>query len=169
GGLQIVVYPMKRVHYEAMMKRQSHRYHEDVCFSIKEMSAPSEMGLAPGGLMRQEIYEDEYGFDVWDLDASSRCFVHILNSDQWNNVTGKPIPGAPPSPIDYTEAGLTWFEYYDDKLNTLQGSAKLAGLDSVAAKTLKLGEKPMKNNGAVTPTKIKSLGPNTAKVIDGKW
>ena len=25
-----------------------------------------EMGLAPGGLMRQEIYEDEYGFSAWD-------------------------------------------------------------------------------------------------------
>jgi len=64
---------------------------------------------------------------------------------------------------------LPWFEYYDDKSNPLQGSTKLAGLDSVAAKTLKLGEKPMKNNEAVTPTKINSLGPNTAKVIDGKW
>ncbi len=100
GGLQIVVYPMKRGHYEAMMKRQSHRYHEDLSFSVHEMSAPSEMGLAPGGLMRQEIYEDEYGFDAWDLDASSRCFVHILNSDQWNEVTGKPIPGSPPSAGD---------------------------------------------------------------------
>ena len=169
GGLQIVVYPMKRVHYEEMMKGQSHRNHKDLCFSVHEMSAPSEMGLAPGGLMRQEIYEDEYGFDAWDLDASSRCFVHILNSNQWNNVTGKPIPGSPPSAVDYTEAGLPWFEFYDDKSNPLQGSTKLAGLDSVAAKTLKLGEKPMKNNEAVTPTKINSLGPNTAKVIDGKW
>ena len=27
---------------------------------------PREMGLAPGGLMRQEIYEDEYGLEAWD-------------------------------------------------------------------------------------------------------
>ena len=34
-----------------------------------------EMGLAPGGEMRQEIYEDPYVFDVWDLRKSQRCFV----------------------------------------------------------------------------------------------
>ena len=169
GGLQIVVYPMKRVHYEAMMKRQAHRYHEDLCFSIHEMSAPSEMGLAPGGLMRQEIYEDEYGFDVWDLDASSRCFVHILNSDQWKNVTGKPIPGVPPSASDYSAVGLPWFEYYDDKLKKLNGSDKLRGLDSVAAKTIKLGDKPINNNEAVTPVKIHTLGPKSTKVTEGQW
>ena len=38
------------------------------------------MGLAPGGLMRQQIYEDEYGLDAWEPSARSRCFVHIINS-----------------------------------------------------------------------------------------
>ena len=28
--------------------------------------------------MRQEIYEDKYGFDAWDTSTRSRCFVHIL-------------------------------------------------------------------------------------------
>ena len=169
GGMQIVVYPMKRVHYEAMMKRQAHRYHEDLCFSVHEMSAPSEMGLAPGGLMRQEIYEDEYGFDAWDLDASSRCFVHILNSEQWNKVTGKPVPGSPPSAVDYTEAGLPWFEYYDDKLNALEGSSKLADLDSVAAKTIKKGKKPLGENEPVSPQNVELLSSPSSKVVDGEW
>ena len=50
------------------------------------------MGLAPGGLMHQEIYEDDYGFDAWDTDHPSRCFVHILNSVQYQSVTGKKPP-----------------------------------------------------------------------------
>ena len=29
--------------------------------------AAPPMGLAAGGLMKQEIYEDFYDFDVWDL------------------------------------------------------------------------------------------------------
>jgi hypothetical protein len=169
GGLQVIVYPMKRERYEAMQKRQSDMILEDVHYSMKMMDAPSEMGLAPGGLMRQEIYEDEYGFDAWDFDSSSRCFVHILNSDQWNQVTGKPVPGSPPSAVDYTEAGLPWFEYYDDKLDTLEGADKLSALDSVAAKTIKLGGKPLKDNEAVTPQKIQSLGSKSTKVTDGKW
>ena len=74
------------------------------------------MGLAPDGLMRQDIYEDEYGFDVWDMENSSRCFVHILNSAQWTAATGGHTPGRQPSSADYAKAGLPWFEYYDDKL-----------------------------------------------------
>jgi len=169
GGLQIIVYPMKRDRYEAMMNHQSERYFKDVCCTIKEMSAPGEMGLAPGGLMRQEIYEDEYGFDAWDLDNSIRCFVHILNSSQWEMVTNKPVPGVPPSALDYTGAGLPWFDYYDDKLNALKGGDKLSGLDSVAAKGVKLGEKPLKQNGAVTPHLVNQLSPKKDGVLDGEW
>ena len=119
--------------------------------------------------MRQEIYEDDYGFDAWDLNASSRCFVHILNSNQWKKVTGQPLPGAPPSASDYTNAGLPWFEYYDDKLKKLKGSTKLSGLDSVAAKKIKLGEKPLKDNESVEPTVIQTLGQNSSKVTEGQW
>ena len=40
----------------------------------------SEMGLAPGGRMQQEIYDDPYGLDAWDQRHASRCFVSIVNS-----------------------------------------------------------------------------------------
>ena len=36
------------------------------------------MGLAAGGKMRQEIYEDEYGLHPWDLRHPSRCFIRDL-------------------------------------------------------------------------------------------
>jgi hypothetical protein len=169
GGIQIVVYPMKRDRYEAMLKRQTHMIFENACCSLKMMSATSEMGLAPGGLMRQEIYEDNYGFDAWDQEASSRCFVHILNSDQWNEVTGKQIPGSSPSAADYNAAGLPWFNYYDDKLSALKGGEKLSGLDSVAAKGVKQGEEPLNGNEPVKPHNVKLLGSTKSKVIDGKW
>ena len=55
------------------------------------------MGLAPGGLMRQEIYEDPHGFDAWDRSARSRCFVHILNSVQFFQVSGVEPPAKPPT------------------------------------------------------------------------
>ena len=59
GGLQIEVYPMKSDVYEAL-----HREPEElVMYSPVPVQAP-DMGLAPGGLMRQEIYEDDYGLEA---------------------------------------------------------------------------------------------------------
>ena len=119
--------------------------------------------------MRQEIYEDEYGFDVWDTDNSSRCFVHALNSAQWTAATANPTPGRQPSSADYAKAGLPWFEYYDDKLEAMDGSKKLAGLDSVAAKAIKLGDKVLGDNAPVDPAEVVKLGPASSKISDGRW
>ena len=170
GGIQIIVYPMKRERYELLLKRNAREtanYDSDtfVCCCCE----PPSMGLAPGGLMRQEIYEDEYGFDAWDTSNPSRCFVHILNSTQWEASTGEPVPGEPPSAQQYSIAGLPWFNYYDDKLQVLKGSKKLAGLDSVAAKGVKLGEKPLPENDPVQPAKVVPLASTKDCVADGKW
>jgi len=164
GGLQIIVYPMKRAHYEKLSARIQMEEDHMVCYSLE----PS-MGLAPGGLMRQEIYEDEYGFDSWEQSASSRCFVHILNSKQWNAVTGNEPLTMPPSAQEYTAAGLPWFEYYGESQQAITGSQKLAELDSVAAKTLKSGQGVMPGNEQVAPTNVHKLGAKESEVIDGEW
>ena len=112
------------------------------------------MGLASGGLMRQEIYEDAYEFDAWDTSTRSRCFVHILNSVQFFGVTGGEPPHEPVGAQDYTAAGLPWFEYYGGDVNALAGAAKLAGMDSVAAKSIKLGDGVVPGNEPVTPVVV---------------
>ena len=77
--LQIVVYPMLAAKYEAwQQKRKEWAKYPAPCLSVRSVRA--DMGLAPGGLMRQKIYEDPHDFDAWDRSARSRCFVHILNS-----------------------------------------------------------------------------------------
>ena len=70
GGIQIIVYPMKREIFERRERARA----AELRFSI---AAPcfcedASMGLAPGGLMHQEIYEDDYGFEQWDTSTSSR-------------------------------------------------------------------------------------------------
>jgi len=134
------------------------------CFSLCENS----LGLAPGGLMRQEIYEDHYGFDAWDTTVSSRCFVHILNSLQWQTCTGKAAPGKPPTAAQYNAAGLPWFHYYDEAQSALTGSEKLAQLDSVAAKTVKKGGQPLPDNEPVSPKLVVPLG-KQKHVSQGNW
>ena len=76
----------------------------------------AELGLAPGGLMRQEVYEDPHGFDAWDTSVRFRCFVHILNSVQYLGVTGREPPTNPwvrrstrrPGCRGLTTTVLTW-------------------------------------------------------------
>ena len=108
--------------------------------------------------MRQEIYGDEYGFEAWETSVRSRCFVHILNSVQFFDVTGAKPPSKPPTAIEYTEAGLPWFDYYGGDMKALDGAQKLAGLDSVAVKKLKKGEGVLADNEPVQPKVVKRLG-----------
>lgn len=169
GGIQVIVYPMKRARYEELMKSQGLLCMKEINFCLNGPAGEVEYGLAPGGLMTQEIYEDDHGYDAWDQTQSSRCFVHILNSAQWLDATGQPVPGEPPTAASYANSGLPWFDYYDDKLNVKSGSGKLAGLDSVAAKLIKQGGNPMADNKAVEAMPIVTIGPLTGKVKDGSW
>lgn len=139
----------------------------------KKASPAKEMGLAAGGLMRQEIYADIYdqhGREVWS-DQYARCFVHLMDALDYESVMGKAPKAMPPTANDYRAYGLPWFEYYDSKSKALSGSKTLAGLDSVAAMGVKKGEKPLGGKeGVVSPqaTKPVKIGP-VAKGLDGSW
>ena len=98
------------------------------------------MGLAPGGQMRQQIYEDHFGFEAWDRGHSSRCFVHLCNSLVWQGLTGHLPPYPPPTAKSYSRAGLPWFDYYQDHVEALPGSNTLAGLKSVFQKSQAEGD-----------------------------
>lgn len=153
GGLQIIVYPMKPAVYmkhfawamDAMERRVDH------C-----LSAP-DMGLAPGGLMRQEIYEDKYGIDAWDQDHGLRCYVHLANSEQYQAITGHNPPHQPPTAKNYTQAGLPWFDYYGDG-EALGGSDALSKLTSVAAKFIEKSKSVLPGNDPVQTKNVKKLG-----------
>lgn len=132
GGVQIVVYPMKREAFErhfpmrdALMSQYRSKYR-----SLNMQCFESEMGIAPGGQINQQIYADRFALDDWD-EISSRCFVHIVNSQVWRRITLTPPPMKPPTAKQYTKAGLPWFDYYDDKLTELDSTEPLERLLSV--------------------------------------
>ena len=167
GGVQIAVYPMKRSVYKE-------KFGFPEASRIEQPSAPlacgenlPEMGLAPGGLMRQEIYKDEHGIEAWDTSLCSRCFVHIVNSVQLLHLTGCKPPGMPPTAQDYTRAGLPWFDYYGGDLQAMGGAKELAQLDSVASVKLKKGEGFLPDNEPVTPAVVKKL--NQSMVREGEF
>ncbi|RMH11355.1 MAG: hypothetical protein D6698_16470 [Gammaproteobacteria bacterium] len=156
GGLQIVVYPMKPEAYEQYRSRKQMVVEHLCCYSL---DMDLEMGLAPGGLMKQEIYEDEYGIDSWDQEHGSRCFVHIANSATYETIVGRKPPHEPPTAKEYTAAGLPWFEYYADT-KTLEGSNILGGLTSLAAKVIEKTGKPLQDNAPVEPKLVKEIHSN---------
>jgi hypothetical protein len=86
GGLQIIAIPLKAEHYQPPKPYVT----SGVMFSTqRNENWNMDMGLAAGGLMKQKIYEDPFGYEKWDQAHSSRCFVHLLNSVQYLAVTGK--------------------------------------------------------------------------------
>lgn len=160
GGIQIVVYPMRAERYEEMQRKKDAEALRPR-FMFRRMAAAQStgrpLGLAPGGRMRQQIFADSHGLEAWDADHRSRCFVHLLNSDAYASVTGKTPPSAPLGPQDYTDAGLPWFEYYEDK-PTLTGSEALRGLTSVGSMAIQKGEPLQGGNESVKGIQTQILG-----------
>jgi hypothetical protein len=161
GGMQIVVYPMKREVFERRFPK-----HEDrlACRSPasalamrKRKALSADMGLASGGRMKQEIYSDQFGLDDWEQDEKGRCFIHIANSLVWREITGRQPPTTPPTAKEYSKAGLPWFDYYDDGAEALEGAKELAGLKCVMELGQEKGDSPLPENESVTPETIVKL------------
>ena len=138
GGIQIVCYPMLPAAYDRLQQSRANEMRRHsvgmVCCEMRD-----DMGLSPGGMIRQQIQSDPYGLNAWDSTISSRCFVHLANSQAWAAVTGEATPPSPITKRAYERLGIPWFDYYFSDDQALAGSTKLAGLDSVAAKTIKAG------------------------------
>jgi hypothetical protein len=176
GGLQIIVYPMKREAFERYFaKRRATRRGFKGVFGVTGAdtleAATMSMGLAPGGRMRQEIYDDPFEFDDWDTEHSSRCFVHIANSLVWQAITGERPPTTPPTSKQYTKAGLPWFDYYSDGGKALPGSTILEKLKSVVQMGKHKGDVPLPENESVEVERVIQLrrGLKRDQVREGEW
>jgi hypothetical protein len=153
GGLQIIAMPLKAEFMDRDLHFEHRSMQSDVMYSISGAST-FDMGLAPGGLMKQKIYGDDFGVDKWDQQHSSRCFVHLLNSAQYEAVTGKKPPSAVPTAADYAKAGLPWYQLYDEDKAAVAASPLFAALDSVAALGVKKDEHPLPDNAPVSKAPV---------------
>lgn len=170
GGLQIAVVPLKREVWKRKRKRWESR--RAVAYSrLASFDAPMpvmlcegrDMGLAPGGRMKQSIYEDTFRLEDWDVDSADRVLVTLLNAEDWKSVTGEAAPNHPPSAAEYSAAGLPWFDYYAADQEVIGGAATLAGLTSVGAQYQHktgavLPESADVKTGPVTPLTPKPCG-----------
>lgn len=165
GGVQLIFYPMKADEYRKRFAPIQLAAQCEKAYIGPE--ADLAMGLAPGGRITQKIAKDTFGADVWDINHSSRCFVHLVNSHSYQTLTGRTPPTRPVTSRMYAAAGIPWFDYYMDG-PALAGSDVLAGLDGVGAALLKKGVKLSGN----TPIKIAEtvdLSKPTTTVRDGTF
>lgn len=165
GGLQIVVYPMKAEAYRDLYPPVRSYIADDLYgvdamepLEVREHVEGLDLGLAPGGRMKQEIYDDRHSLDVWDTRASSRCFVHIANSLAWRAVTGEEPPTTPLTAREYEKTGLPWFDHYGGDRTALEGAAALAELKTVKEMGEEKGEHPLPENETVEDQLVINLG-----------
>jgi diguanylate cyclase (GGDEF)-like protein len=114
GGIQLLAYPMGAEWYQYVDTVRYRGLASDLSLRgplVTRSAAPPDMGLGLGGLMRQAIEADPYGTEAWDLEHPARCFVHLVNAEQWEAITGEPMPTAPIAPATYARHGIPWFDY----------------------------------------------------------
>ena len=128
GGIQLLAYPLKADRYSEPEASWDLMGAED---GAPACPPPPDMGLGLGGLMRQDIEADPHGTGAWDLEHPARCFIHLANAEQWQAITGEPMPTAPISPAGYARHGIPWFDYAAPGPKA-PGSDILARLRSVA-------------------------------------
>jgi hypothetical protein len=161
GGLQIIVFPMKREAFDRRFpKKEGERVLYQMSNSLQEDLMPCfDMGLAPGGRMRQEIYDDPYNFNEWDIGSSNRGFIHIANSLVWRAITDEMPPTIPLTASEYNRHGLPWFEYYNDD-RALNASKTLTELKSIIQVANLKQDNPLPENKSIsTDTVIKIESP----------
>jgi hypothetical protein len=114
-----------------------------------EPSASAEMGLAAGGRMDQKIYADPYGRETWKTRPEARLYVHIVNSQLYQEITGQRPPDTPISAQTYTQYGYPWFALYDESRPDIPVSDTLAGVKTVAQMDAANGSNPQQDDTTV--------------------
>ena len=111
------------------------------------------MGLGAGGKLAQRIHPGPFGLDAWDPASAITAMVHLVNSRQFEELTGRPPP---PSPIDaatYSQRGFPWFERYDEDAGTV---APAAGFGAVIPTS---GADEQETSVPIDPNQIKPIFP----------
>lgn len=93
--------------------------------------AGAAMGLGVGGSMRQEVYRDDRPLTAWAERPAGRVFVHLVTPPEWRRITGEAPPSSPVDRAAYTQAGLPWFDYFDQDAEDLAPTDPLTAVKPV--------------------------------------
>jgi hypothetical protein len=91
------------------------------------------MGIAPGGIIDLQIFQDPYGMHTWDSQKNATFTVHLVNSHIYKSITGFDPPQKSIDADTYQRLGYPWFHYYDETSPTVEPPSAFKRLLSVAA------------------------------------
>lgn len=132
------------------------------------------MGLAQGGEMEQKIYPDPHGVDTW-LSSPSwtgyRLFVHIVNSELYEQITGEKPPRSPVTAQHYAAKGWPWFKLWDQEMGDVPASPTLAGVKTVGQKDASHGFSGQQDDSPVHESVASAgvIAPGTGVKEGSEW
>jgi len=101
-------------------------------FGRRPGAETAEMGLAAGAGIKQKVLPDQYGIETWDQNNFAELTVHILNSAQFQSITGLDAPATTINEETYAENGFPWFPLYGEtEQGDVSPSDLLAGVKTV--------------------------------------
>lgn len=131
GGIQVVVSHPKKGKFKKPKGERGPREPLQPRMTLSLQGEGTEMGIGAGGTMKQKIYPDPHGFDTWDIKNIGVATIYIVNSEQFEKITGEKPPKSPITKKDYELAGYPWFALYDKEYGDLPVSQKLKKVQSV--------------------------------------
>lgn len=115
GGLQITVFaPKPGIFPDAPPEKNE--VIRPTALPQRPGAAAARMGLGAGGVITEKILPDPHGIETWDQSNFAQVNVHILNSAQFQLITGLEPPATTVNEETYAEHKFPWFPLYGEIL-----------------------------------------------------
>jgi hypothetical protein len=88
----------------------------------------NEMGLGKGGKIKQKIYEDPHGLEVWTETPEKTVKIYLINASEFAEITGQPMS---PSPVTAEQYDGIWYGLKDKQIADVPGTTIFDKLKSV--------------------------------------
>jgi hypothetical protein len=104
---RLVFGPMHSERWDAIKRRAEHLESSDDQFEESVQPTLRESSW-------RQIYKDPYEFTEWNQRRTMSCLVHVCEPALWQQITGTNPPFAALTAAEYDEAGIPWFDNYQD-------------------------------------------------------
>lgn len=81
-----------------------------------------EMGIAPGGLIKQTVVKDRHDPAIWETDCTTSFNVQILYPTLFKQLTGLDPPATPVTAKTYAQYGLPYYDICDEEPSGIAGN-----------------------------------------------
>lgn len=89
------------------------------------------LSIAADGIIEQNIQKDRHDTRKWIKELTFTIPVQIFNTAQFRRVTGTEPPPYPLTAETYVEAGLPFFDLFEEEPSTVSGAGAFDSLKSI--------------------------------------